>query len=208
MEPKAHSGLHLHAALGHVLLDFLVADPDLAVALDVGKFHVDLVEDHLFATFLVDDRVDGAGEHEVRANFHASVLERFVCNVALLVGKFVAEVFAFVGVRDKFSPAGIDESTFDVLDERFDADVLVALVADLANHDSRDGALLRRKLVVPRAAEAVINHFVGNKAGIGVVPATGKVRDSVGVKTGDFFASARTGGKKGDAYAKGKNPNF
>ena len=178
------------------------------MALDVGEFHVDLVEHHLFAAFLVNNGVDGSSEHEVCADFHAGVLERFVGDIALLVGKFVAEVFAFVGVRDEFSLAGIDEGAFDILDERFDADVFVALVADLANHDGRDASLLCGELFVPRAAKAVVNHFFGDEAGIGVVPAAGKVRDSVSFEAGDFFATTGASGKKSNACTKSENPNF
>ena len=114
------------------------------MALDVREFHIDLVVNHLFAPFLVDDGVDGTGEHEVCANFHAGVLLGFFGHVALLVGEFVAEVSAFVGVGHKFSLAGVDEGAFDILDEGFDADVFVALVADLANNYGRNGAFRSR----------------------------------------------------------------
>ena len=201
--------LHLHAASSNVLLDFLVANPNLAMALDVGKFHVNLVEDNLFTAFLVDDGVDGTRKHEVCTDFHTSVLGGFFGGVALLVGKFVAEVFAFIGVGYEFSLARIDEGAFDVLDERFDADVFMALVANLSNHDCRDGTLLCCELAVPWTAKAVVNHFVGNEAGVRIIPAARKVSYGIGVETGDFFtAIACATGKESEAYAKGEKPNF
>jgi len=200
---ELHEGLELHAALGYVFLDLLVADPKLAMALDVREFHIDLVVNHLFAPFLVDDGVDGAGEHQVCTDFHAGIFLGFFGDITLLVRKLIAEIRTFVGVGNEFSLARIDKGTFDILDESFNTDMFMALIADLANNYGRNGAFLCSKLAVPRTAEAVVDHFVGDQSGIRIIPATGEISYRINVEAGDFFATIGTAGKESKACAKG-----
>ena len=169
------------------------------MALDVGEFEVNLVVHHLVAAFLVDDGGDGAREHEVGADFLTGLLLRVGRGVAGLAGKFVAEFGTFLGVSDEVDAAGIDERAFHVLDEGFDVDVLVALVRDLADDDSRDyTALVLDHVVVPGTAQAVVDHFLGDEAGVGVVPGPGEVRHGVRVDTGDLLAAVATADKEGE----------
>ena len=173
------------------------------MALDVREFHIDLVVNHLFAPFLVDDGVDGAGEHQVCTDFHAGIFHGFFGDITLLVRKLIAEVCTFVGVGDEFSLARIDKGTFDILDESFNTDMFMALIADLANNYGRNGAFLCSKLAVPRTAEAVVDHFVGDQSGIRIIPATGEISYRINVEAGDFFATIGTAGKESKACAKG-----
>ena len=107
------------------------------MALDVGEFQVHLVEDNGLAAFLVHDGIDSAGQHPVGTRFLMEFLGGFFGSIPLLVGHLVTKFGAFGGIGDKVNRFGIQECAFHILDEGFDTNVFVALVADLANHDCR-----------------------------------------------------------------------
>ena len=179
------------------------------MALDVGEFEVDLVVHYLVAAFLVDDGGDGAREHEVGADFLAGLLLGVGRGVAGLAGELVAEFGTFLGVGDEVDAAGVDERAFHVLDEGLDVDVLVALVGDLADHDGRyRAALVLDHVVVPGTAQAVVDHFLGDEAGIGVVPGAGEVRHGIRVDAGDLLAAVAAADEQGEGRAQADFEQF
>src|SRR5215217_8049870 len=92
-----------------VLLDPVLAHPDLRVRLEVDQRGVDLVVHDALATFGVAHRLQLALEHVARTLLHAELRPGIRPRVLLLVGAFATDLLAFGGAGDDAHAAGADE---------------------------------------------------------------------------------------------------
>src|SRR5690606_38243846 len=165
-----------------VLLDLLLAYPDLAVVLHADQLEINLVVHHRAPPRRVDDAVDAAGKHVVRAALLPHRVARVFTGMHILVGALVAHHVALGPAGDELCPPRVDERALDVLHEGFSIDEFVADIADAADNDGGTAAIARDAMIFdPRARQHVGDHLLGHKPGIRVVPLAADVGGAVRV---------------------------
>src|SRR4029077_8464678 len=89
------------------LPDVFLSDPDLAVVREADESHVDLVEADLRVARGIDDGVDRAGQHEIRAELPAHGIARVLARIEILVLAFVAYPQALLLRRNEVDLSGV-----------------------------------------------------------------------------------------------------
>jgi len=80
--------------------------------------------------------------------------------------------------------------------------MLVGPVAHGSDDDIRRTVLFSLEFADPGTGHHVFDHFLGNQAGIGIIPIAAQVDGLVGLDTGNGLAAAATGEHQGKRQGK------
>src|SRR5258705_790922 len=192
MSPRGRSEAETGAL--DVLLDLVLADPDLRVRLEVHQGRIHLVEHDALTAVHVLDGLELAGEHVARTQLLSLPRPGVGPGVLLLVTALVAHLDTLLARRDHARRAGGDERLLDVLHEGADRDVLHRSVGEGADDDRgrlptvRVGVSLR-----PTGAKRLVDELVGDQPRIGVIPPAGEVGHGGRLDASDALGDASVG---------------
>src|SRR3990167_5226885 len=135
------------------LLDLLLPHPDFHIVREADEGEVHLVIPHLGGTRGIDDGVDRALEHVIRAPLLAHRLARGLGGVDVLILALLANLAALALGGDELDLAGIDERALHVGGEGVHVDVLMAEIKHLAHDHGGLLVVLAREIRQPVARQ-------------------------------------------------------